>query len=80
MAKIISRDPDFQKKCGNCGVTFSYTRSEVRIGQQVPHDPEGDHYSVVNCPGCNQAVNVGRMSAEAVQARREEDMRSDYDL
>lgn len=80
MATIISRNPDFQKKCSNCGVTFSYTRSETRVGQRVPHDPEGDYYSVVTCPGCKKAVNVGRASAEMVRARREEDMRSDYDL
>lgn len=73
MAKIISRDPSFEKRCGNCGVTFSYACSEMYTGAKMPHDPDGDYYGVVDCPGCNRAVNVGRVDARTVEDQRYRD-------
>ncbi len=67
----------YETTCGNCGSTLSFTRSDVRVGAERPHDPDRDHDSVITCPRCRRAVIVtsivGAVSSERAAAQARED-------
>lgn len=74
MVQIIGQNPDFQAECRNCGTQFTFTKADVRPGQQIDHD---DYAGIVYCPGekCGKPVGVQQtLGAEQVaKLRRDED-------
>jgi len=76
MPKIIGTNPDHEVDCRNCGVRMTFTRDEVRPGDAIPGDEDGDHYGVITCPQCQKAVRTPiTFSREDVERLRAEEMR-----
>ncbi|HKX73095.1 MAG TPA: hypothetical protein VJM32_03725 [Candidatus Saccharimonadales bacterium] len=77
MPEIIGQDPKRKARCNNCGSELSFRLDEVKAGDPIPHDDEGEHHSVITCPKCRKSVNVtaqvGPATAQQVKQARDRD-------
>ena len=60
--KVINPEPDPSVKkqliCHNCGVTLEYTPFDVRKEVVKDYTGSADTYSRIDCPNCQQVINV----------------------
>ena len=49
---------EFTHTCNNCGCKFMYSKYDIK------HDKDGDY---VNCPTCNNYINVNKHFGEIIR-------------
>lgn len=79
MPQLIGQDPNYMATCGNCGARFTFRRDELRAGAEKPNSPDRDHYTVVPCPQCRQAVDVtSKTYSTSYETARQQQRDDDY--